>query len=121
MQNPNGEVFLGAWCAVVGSAGMSTGKEVRQPVPVVVLMLVLLIFCMSSVVGTISKPLLMSIVTRSVRCTCFGAFRPSCMCCVRIVRSVVAEFLALKPCLDGDVGRDFGKDQPLKVFERAAQ
>ena len=53
---------------------------------------------MSSVLGTVSKALLMSIVAKSVRCTGFGAFRPSCMCCVCVVRSVVVECLPLKPC-----------------------
>ena len=61
-------------------------------------MLVLFIFCMSSVLVTVSKALLMSIVTRSIRCVGFDAFRPSCMCCVSVVRSVVVECLALKPC-----------------------
>ena len=59
---------------------------------------------MSSVLGTVSKALLMSIVARSVRCAGFGAFRPSCMCCVSVGRSVVEECLALKPCLVGGRG-----------------
>ena len=61
-------------------------------------MFVLFIFFLSSFLGTVAKALLMSIVTRSVRCARFGAFRPSCMRCVSVVRSVVVEFLALKPC-----------------------
>ena len=36
---------------------------------------------MSSVLGTVSKALLASIVARSVQCAGFSAFRPSCMCC----------------------------------------
>ena len=46
---------------------------------------------MRSILGTVLKVLLMSIVARSVRCAGFGAFRPSCMCCVSVVRSVVIE------------------------------
>ena len=61
-------------------------------------MLVLFIFCISSVLGTVSKALLMSTVARSVRNAGFGAFRPSCMCSVTVVRSVAVECLALKPC-----------------------
>ena len=57
---------------------------------------------MNSVLGTVSKALLMSFVARSVRCTGFGAFRTSCMCCVSVVRSVVVECLALKPCWVGE-------------------
>ena len=53
---------------------------------------------MSIVLGTVSKALLMSIVASSVRCAGLGAFSPSCMCCVSVVRSVVVECLALKPC-----------------------
>ena len=68
---------------------MSTCKEGKQP---------LLVVRMSSVPGTVSKALLMSIVTRSVRFAGFGAFRPSCLCCVSVVRSVVVECLALNPC-----------------------
>ena len=63
-------------------------------------MFVLLSFCRSSVLGTVSKTILMSIVTRVVRCPGFGAFRPSCMCCV----SVVVECLARKPCCVGERG-----------------
>jgi len=53
---------------------------------------------MSSVLDTVSKALLVSIVARSVRCAGFGAFRPSCMCCV------VVECLARKPCCVGERG-----------------
>ena len=63
-----------------------------------VLMLVLFIFCMSSLIGTLPKALLMSIVARIVRFAGFGAFRPSCMCCVSVVRSIVVECLAVKLC-----------------------
>jgi len=67
-------------------------------------MLVLNIFCMSNVRGTVSKALLMSIVARSVLCAGLGIFRPSCMYCVSVVRSVVVECKALKPCCVGDSG-----------------
>ena len=53
---------------------------------------------MSSVLGTVSKALLMSIAARSIRCAGFGAFRPSYMYCVSVVRSFVVEYLVLKPC-----------------------
>ena len=46
---------------------------------------------MSRVRGTVSKALLMSIVANRVRCAGLGLFRPSCMCCVSVVRSVVVE------------------------------
>ena len=58
----------------------------------------LLIFCLSSILGTVSKALLMSIVAKSVRCSGFAGFRPSCICCVSVVRCIVVECLALKPC-----------------------
>ena len=61
-------------------------------------MLVLNIFCMSNVRGTVSKALLMSIVARSVLCAGLGILRPSCMYYVSVVRSVVVECKALKPC-----------------------
>ena len=61
-------------------------------------MLVLNIFCMSSVRGTVSKDLLMSFLARSVPCAGFGIFRLSCMYCVSVLRSVVVECRALKPC-----------------------
>ena len=40
--------------------------------------------------------LIMSIVARSVRCAGFGAFRPSCMCCVSVVRKAAVECFGLK-------------------------
>ena len=46
---------------------------------------------MSSVRGTVSKALLMSIVANMVRCAGLGVFRPSGMCCVSVVRRVVLE------------------------------
>ena len=46
----------------------------------------------------------MSIVARSVLCAGLGIFRPSCMYCVSVVRSVVVECKALKPCCVGDSG-----------------
>ena len=77
MRHRIGKVFLCERCAVVDSVGVSTCKE-----------------GMNSVLGPVSKALLMSIVARSVRCVGFGAFKPSCMC---VVRSAVVECLALKP------------------------
>ena len=53
---------------------------------------------MSSVLGTVSKASLMSIVARGVRGASFGAFRSSCICSMSVVRNVVVECLALKPC-----------------------
>ena len=68
-------------------------------------MLDLNIFCMSIVRGTVSKALLMSILARrSVLCAGLGMFRPSCMYCVSVVRSVVVECRALKPFCVGDRG-----------------
>ena len=61
-------------------------------------MLVLFIFCKSSGLGTVSKASLMSIVERNVRCAGFGAFRASCTCSVSVMRCVVVECLAQKPC-----------------------
>ena len=61
-------------------------------------MFVLLIFSMSNVLGTVSNALLMSILAWSVNYANFGAYRPSCMCCVSVVRFVVVECLALKQC-----------------------
>ena len=52
-------------------------------------MLVVFIFCMSSVLGTVAKTLLMSIVVGSVRYAEFGEFRPSCVCYVRDLRNFV--------------------------------
>ena len=54
--------------------------------------------------GTVSKALLMSIVARSVLYAGLGTFRPSCMYCVIVVRSVVVECRALKPSCVGDRG-----------------
>ena len=59
---------------------------------------------MSSVRGTVSKALPMSIEARSVLCAGLGIFRPSCMHCVSVVRSVMVECSALKPCCVGDKG-----------------
>ena len=50
---------------------------------------------MSSVLGTVSEGL--TYVCCDEKCAGFGAFRPSCMCCVSVVRCVVVECLALKP------------------------
>ena len=61
-------------------------------------MLVLNIFCVSSVCGTVAKALLMSNVAKSVLCAGLGMFRPSCMYCVSVVTTVVVECRALKPC-----------------------
>ena len=58
---------------------------------------------MSRVRGKVSKALLMSIVTNRVRCAGLGVSRPSCMCCVSVVRNVV-EWWALKPCCVGERG-----------------
>ena len=51
-----------------------------------------------------SKALLISFVTRCVVCVGLGKFRPSCMYCVIVVRSVVVEYRALKPGCVGDKG-----------------
>ena len=59
---------------------------------------------MNNVRGTVSKTLLISIVARSFLCAGLGIFRPSCMYCVSVVRSVVVECRALKPCCVGDRG-----------------
>ena len=67
-------------------------------------MLALNILCMSSVRGTASKALLISIEARSVMYTGFGTFRPLCMYWVSVVMSVVVECRALKPCCVGDKG-----------------
>ena len=69
------------------SVGLSTCKEGRQPHLVVCVDVcsVFFFFSMSSVPGTVSK-------------AGFGAFRPLCMCYVSVVRSVVVECMALKPC-----------------------
>ena len=62
-------------------------------------LLVLNIFTTSSVRGTVSKAILMSIVARGALHAALGVFRPWCMYCVSVVRSVVVECMALKPCL----------------------
>ena len=46
---------------------------------------------MSRVRGTVLKALLMSIVANRVRCAGLGIFRPSCKCCVSVVRNDVLE------------------------------
>ena len=68
---------------------------------------------MSSVLGTVWKALLMSIVARSAWGTSFGVFRPSCMCCVSVVKSVAVECLALTPCLVSD--RDMSRVMWFRV------
>ena len=65
-------------------------------------MLVFNIIRMSSVCGTMSNALLMSILVRSVLYAGLGTFRPSCMYCVGVVRSVVVECRALKLNCVGD-------------------
>ena len=67
-------------------------------------MLVLNIFWLGSMRGIVSKALLLSIVTRSVVYDGLGMYKPSCSYCVSIVRSVVVECRALKPCCVGDRG-----------------
>ena len=62
------------------------------------------ILCMSSVRGTVTKVLLISIVAKSVLYAGLGKFRPSCMYCVRVVMNVVVECRALKPCCVVDKG-----------------
>ena len=61
-------------------------------------MLVLNILCMSSVRGTVSKALLMSLVARCLLCAGLAIFGRSCMYCGTVVRNVVVECRALKPC-----------------------
>ena len=78
-------------------------------------MFFLFIFCMSSVLGTVWKVLLISTVARTVRRASFGAFRPSCMCCVSVVRSDVVELLAMKRVMS-HVWCIFGRDQPLNYL-----
>ena len=67
-------------------------------------MFVLFISCISSVLGTVSKVLLMSFAGRSIRSEGFSAFRTSRMCCVSVVRSVAVDCMALNPCLKGERG-----------------
>ena len=54
-----------------------------------------MIFFTSGVLVNVLKALLMSCGVKSVRCVGFCALEPSCMCCVRIVRTVVDKCLAL--------------------------
>ena len=61
-------------------------------------MFVLYILFMSSVRGTVSKALLMSIVAKSVRWAGGRVLRPSSVVCVRVVSSVVVECCARNPC-----------------------
>ena len=51
--------------------------------------------------GTVSKASFMSTAAKSVLYSGLGTFGPSCMYCVSVVRSVVAEYRALKPCCVG--------------------
>ena len=81
----------------MGSVGTSACKEVSQPIPVVCVEVCLLIFHMGSVLSPESKALFLSTEAESVRCTDFGAFCPSCICFVSVVRNVEVEYLALKP------------------------
>ena len=83
---------------------MSSCKLIGKSFLVVSVYVVLNIFCMSSMRGTVSKALLISIMARSVLYANFGTFRPSCMYCVSVVRSAVVECRALKPCCVGDRG-----------------
>ena len=62
-------------------------------------MSVLNILFVSSVRGTVSKALVMSIVARIVRCSGFGELRPSYIVSVRVVRRVVVECSAQIPVL----------------------
>ena len=54
--------------------------------------------------GTASKALLMSNVRRSVLCAGRLELMPSLMCCVRLVSSVVVEWLGRNPCCVGESG-----------------
>jgi len=83
---------------------VSSCKIVGNPVLWRVFMLILKILWMSSVRGTVSKALLMSIVARSVLYADSGMFRTLYMYCVIVVRSVVVECRALKPCCVDDRG-----------------
>ena len=92
------------------SEGMSTYEKVRRYLLYCMLMFVLVIFCATSVLGTVWKALLMSIVARRVLCAGFGELRPLCLYCTRVVRSVIMECLCV-----------FCKDQPLKDFENVVK
>ena len=52
----------------------------------------------------VSKASHMSTVARSVLYDGLKTFSPSCMYCVSVVRSVLVEYRALKPCCVGDRG-----------------
>ena len=75
------------------SVGLSTNKEVRQPSLKVRVDVCSVIFSMSSVLDTVSNALFMSQVGTSVRCAGFSVCKPSSMCCVWFVRSVLVESL----------------------------
>ena len=67
-ETPLGKLYFSGRCAIVDSVVMSTYKEDRQPFLIVSeLAFVMLIFCMRSVLGTVSKALLMSLVQVLVR------------------------------------------------------
>ena len=75
---------------------------------------------MSGVRGTVSKALLLSSVANMVRCAGLGMLRPSCMCCVSVVRSAMVEWWALKPCCVGErenVWCDVCENKPLEFIE----
>ena len=78
--------------------GTSTCEGVRQPFPAVSNDVCSVDFCMSSILGIKSKASLSFFMARSVRCAGFCTSRPSCMCCVSVMQSVVVECSALKPC-----------------------
>ena len=84
-------------------------------------MSVLNILFVSSVRGTVSKALLMSIVASSVLCAGLGVLRPSSVVCVREVRSVDVECKGLKPCCVGDIWCEVCENQPLKYFDRVTE
>ena len=63
---PSGTSLCG-WCGVVDSVGKSTCKKGRQPLPAVCVDVCSVYFRVRCVLGTMSKTLLMSIVTRSVK------------------------------------------------------
>ena len=67
-------------------------------------MFVLTFFWMSSLRGTVSKALLISIVNRRVLSAGLGTFRPPCTYCVSVVRSVVVEYKPLERCCVGERG-----------------
>lgn len=65
---------------------------------------VLSIFCMSVCLGTVSKALLMSMAAITVREGGRAWLKPSNMCCVNMVCSVVVECLGRKPCWEVERG-----------------